>query len=86
VDGKRSEISLKRSISVNHWDASKGRARGTAPKSRMLNQYLDQIYTKFLDCHKQISSENKLVTAQNIKVRFYGNNEYQKSRIAVWER
>ncbi|WP_415685919.1 Arm DNA-binding domain-containing protein, partial [Gillisia hiemivivida] len=36
VDGKRSEISLKRSISVNHWDVSKGRARGTAPKARSL--------------------------------------------------
>ncbi len=83
VDGKRSEISLKRSVPVNHWDVSKGRARGTAPKARMMNQYLDQIYTKFLDCHKQLSSENKVVTAQNIKARFYGNDEHQKSLVEL---
>jgi len=83
VDGKRSEISLKRSISVNHWDASKGRAKGTIPKARMLNQYLDQVYTKFLDCHKQLSSENKVISAQSIKSRFYGNDEHQKTLLEL---
>jgi len=83
VDGKRSEISLKRSISVNHWDVSKGRAKGTTPKARSLNQYLDQIYTKFLDCHKQLSSENKVISAQSIKARFYGNDEHQKTLLEL---
>ena len=83
VDGKRSEISLKRSISVNHWDVSKGRAKGTTPKARTLNQYLDQIYTKFLDCHKQLSSENKVISAQSIKARFYGNDEHQKTLLEL---
>jgi integrase len=83
VNGKRSEISLKRSISVNQWDASKGRARGTAPKSRILNQYLDQVYNKFLDCHKQLSSENKVISAQSIKARFYGNDENQKTLLEL---
>lgn len=83
VDGKRSEISLKRSISVNQWDASKGRARGTAPKSRILNQYLDQVYNKFLECHKQLSSENKVISAQSIKARFYGKDDHQKTLLEL---
>lgn len=83
VDGKRSEISLKRSIPVNQWDASKGRARGTAPKSRILNQYLDQVYNKFLDCHKQLSNENKIITAQSIKARFYGFDDHQKTLLEL---
>ncbi|MCB7480243.1 site-specific integrase [Christiangramia sediminis] len=83
VDGKRSEISLKRSILVNHWDASKGRARGTAPKSRILNQYLDQVYNKLLDCHKQLSSENKLISSQSIKARFYGKDTHHKTLLEL---
>ncbi|APU70066.1 site-specific integrase [Christiangramia flava] len=83
VNGKRSEISLKRSIPVNQWDATKGRARGTTPKSRILNQYLDQVYNKFLDCHKQLSSENKVISAQSIKARFYGNDEHQKTLLEL---
>lgn len=85
VNGKRSEISLKRSISVNQWDASKGRARGTAPKSRILNQYLDQVYNKFLDCHKQLSSENKVISAQSIKARFYGKDNQQKTLLELMD-
>ncbi|MUP45655.1 site-specific integrase [Gramella sp. BOM4] len=85
VDGKRSEISLKRSIPVNQWDASKGRARGTAPKSRILNQYLDQVYNKLLDCHKQLSSENKVISAQSIKVRFYGKDTHHKTLLELME-
>ena len=55
VNGKRSEISLKRSISVCNWDASKGRARGTSQNIRLLNKYLDPVYGQLLDCHKQFS-------------------------------
>lgn len=43
TDGKRSELSLKRSVAVNHWDPSKG--RGTTPAIGSLNQYLDHTYT-----------------------------------------
>ncbi|APU69444.1 site-specific integrase [Christiangramia flava] len=85
VDGKRSEISLKRSIPVNQWDASKGRARGTSPKSRILNQYLDQVYNKLLDCHKQLSSENKVISAQSIKARFYGKDDQQKTLLELMD-
>ncbi|NJY63974.1 site-specific integrase [Salinimicrobium sp. CDJ15-81-2] len=85
VNGRRSEISLKRSISVNQWDASKGRARGTAPKSRILNQYLDQVYNKLLDCHKQLSSENKVISAQSIKARFYGSDDHQKTLLELMD-
>jgi site-specific recombinase XerD len=83
VEGKRSEISLKRSIPVNQWDASKARARGTSPKSRILNQYLDQVYNKLLDCHKQLSSENKRISAQSIKARFYGKDDQQNTLLEL---
>jgi len=85
VNGRRSEISLKRSIPVNHWDASKGRARGTATKSRILNQYLDQVYNKLLDCHKQLSSENKIISAQSIKARFYGSDDHKKTLLELMD-
>jgi len=60
VNGKRSEISLKRSISVCNWDASKGRARGSSQNIRILNKYLDHVYGQLLDCHKQkLKKENQ---------------------------
>ncbi|MDT0645170.1 Arm DNA-binding domain-containing protein [Zunongwangia sp. F260] len=36
VNGKCSEMSLKRKISVNEWDISKGRFKGTTPRIKKL--------------------------------------------------
>ena len=67
VEGKRSEISLKRDILVNNWDVSKGRARGTSHQVRAFNNYLDSVYSKLLACHKQLLDEDRLITANAIK-------------------
>ncbi|MFD1615175.1 Arm DNA-binding domain-containing protein [Gelatiniphilus marinus] len=46
VNGKRSEISLKRTILLNEWDSSKNRGRGNSYKIRILNTYLDVSFPK----------------------------------------
>ena len=78
VNGQRSEISLKRSISVKEWDSSKNRGRGSSYKIRVLNNYLDQVYTRLLDCHKQLLEEHKVVSCGAIKARYLGEDETRK--------
>lgn len=55
VNGKRAEISLKRYVSVNEWDETRGRLNGLTQKARLLNSYLQveghwavMIYTEGL--------------------------------------
>lgn len=79
VNGKRSEISLKRSILFKDWDASKNRARGNNYKIRILNTYLDQVYSQLLDCHKQLLDEGKIVSANAIKRRYLGEDDTHKT-------
>tara|TARA_R110002051_G_scaffold201693_1_gene268471 strand:+ start:6137 stop:7387 length:1251 start_codon:yes stop_codon:yes gene_type:complete len=79
VNGKRSEISLKRSVLVNDWDVNKARCRGNTSKIRFLNAYLDEVYTKLLDCQKQLFAEGKMVSADSIKARYLGEDENHKS-------
>ena len=79
VNGKRAEISLKRSVSVNNWDVSKSKARGTTTKTRVLNNYLDSVYSKLLNCYKQLLEEDKIITANSIKNRFLGNDSIHKT-------
>lgn len=55
VNGKRTEISLKRYIPVYDWDASKGRARGHSGLARQLNTYLDEVYGQILDAHRIVT-------------------------------
>jgi integrase len=79
VTGQRSEISLKRTILFKDWDSSKNRGRGSSYKIRVLNTYLDQVYSRLLDCHNQLLEESKIITATAIKVRYLGEDDTNKT-------
>ena len=83
VNGRRSEISLKRYISVTYWDSKSKRAKPRTPGAKMLNSYLDDVYAKLLTCHKQLTSEFKLITSQSIKSRFLGEDEQHKTLLEL---
>ena len=78
VDGKCSEMSLKRKTLVNEWEPSKGRLRGTTPKVRSINKYLDQVYSKMLDTQKRLLDRDSIITAQAIKAAYLGLDEDHK--------
>ena len=79
VDGKRSEISLKRQTSVTYWDTKSKKTTSRTPEGKELNNYLDQVKSKLLLCYKQLTSDFELVTANSIKARFVGQDEKYKT-------
>ncbi|WP_432410885.1 site-specific integrase [Rasiella sp. SM2506] len=83
IDGKRAEISLKREATVTYWDTQAKRVKQRIPEGLHLNPYLDKVYTDLLECHTQLSSEYKLVTAQGIKARYLGEDEQHKTLLEL---
>jgi len=83
VDGKRAEISLQRQTSVTLWDTKAKKTTSRTPEGKALNTYLDQVYAKLLQCHKQLSAEFELVTAKSIKARFVGHDERHKTLLEL---
>jgi len=79
VNGKRSEISLKRTVLAKSWDISKSRGRGSSYSSRVLNSYLNQEYNRLLDCHKQLLEEDKVISSKTIKSRYLGDDNTRKT-------
>ncbi len=79
VNGKRSEISLKRTVLLSEWDSSKNRGRGNSYKARVLNTYLDQAYSKLHDCQKQLLEEDKIISAKAVKSRYLGEDDTHKT-------
>lgn len=75
VNQKRANISLKYDVAVNTWDKNKSRIKGNSEKSRIINHYLDQVYTKLFKCYQELNAEDKLITAHAIKNRFLGIDE-----------
>ncbi|MEE9361441.1 MAG: site-specific integrase [Cellulophaga sp.] len=79
VNGKRSEMSLKRSIDQNQWDSTKNRGRGNLETARILNAYLDGVYNKLLQCHKELIEEDKVLSSDAIKSRYLGEDDNCKT-------
>lgn len=79
VNGKCSEMSLQRKTLVNEWDSSKGRLKGTTPRIKKLNSYLDQVYSKLLDTHKKLLDKDSLISAAKVKAYYLGHDEDHKT-------
>lgn len=79
VDGQRAEISLKRNIPSKEWDSSRNRGRGGSQRIRVLNAYLDSVYSNLLDCHKELLEENRVVSSNAIKSRYLGEDDNSKT-------
>jgi len=85
VNQKRANISLKHSIPLDKWDATKKRSKGTDAKAKQLNIYLDQTYTKLFQIYQDLIYKEELVTAKIIKARFVGDDEKSKSLLDLIE-
>ncbi|RXP60300.1 site-specific integrase [Lutibacter sp. HS1-25] len=79
VNQKRTNISLKRKINIDHWDKSKSRLKGNSENARKQNQFIEQIKAKLHKVHIDLYNQEKLITAQLIKATFLGEGENNKS-------
>lgn len=75
VDGRKIEISLRRSIDPVSWNARKGVARGSREEIKKLNHFLEQVRAKLLDCYQQMQLQDQLVTVETVKNKFLGLDE-----------
>ncbi len=73
VNGKRTELSLKRKVLITDWDTTKSRLKGTCESNKLINSYLEQVHVKLFECYQKLQSGNKLVTSDIIKAHFLGN-------------
>lgn len=79
VDKKRSEISLKRTVSTKNWDSNRNKVRGSSAHIRELNAYLDSVYGALLVCHRELLEEHRVVSADAIKSRYLGEDDNNKT-------
>jgi integrase len=85
VDGKRSEISIKRNIDPDSWNPQRGMAKGTKEESRILNAYIEQVRNQLFDCYQELQKQKKLITAEAIKAKYLGLDEKEHTLISIFE-
>ncbi|CAN5400697.1 site-specific integrase [soil metagenome] len=79
INGRRSEISLRRYCALESWDERSHRMKGRNPEATVLNNHLDAKYAKLLQCYEDLLKEDLVITAQAIKSRFMGTDATFKS-------
>lgn len=85
VNGKRAEISIKRSIEPAKWDSRAGIAKGTSEASRTLNAYLDLVKGDIHRHYNRLLSAGAFITAEAIKNSYLGISEKRKTLFEVFE-
>lgn len=75
VNGKRTDVSVKRSIEPGNWNANKGMAKGSREEVTRLNNYLEQYRAGIVESYQQLSLQKGLVTAELVKNRFTGEDQ-----------
>ena len=84
VNGKTSDIQIKRSIPVEHWNQSKECSKAKGRSSEELNTYLDSIRSRLFQIYRELEEEEKDINSDIIKKRFFGSGEKRRSLLDVF--
>jgi site-specific recombinase XerD len=75
VNGHRTDVSVKRSIDPDNWNANKGMAKGSKEEIVKLNNYLEQYRSGIVESYQQLLLQKKLITAELVKDKFTGEDQ-----------
>jgi len=75
VNGKRLDISVKRTVSDKNWNAGKGMAKGSREEFVKLNNYLERLRSSIVECYQELSLQKKLITVEIIKEKVMGDDQ-----------
>jgi integrase/recombinase XerD len=79
VNQKRANISLKRKVPLNLWDAKKKKAKGNSKESQQINMYLNQVQAQLFQCYQDLKFRGDLITSKLIKANYLGENHNSKT-------
>ncbi|MGY6648048.1 site-specific integrase [Wenyingzhuangia sp. IMCC45574] len=77
VNGKRSEVAIKRSVQPNIWDTARNKVKGNSKESKTLNEYLNSVRGQIQNCQQALQEQGKTITAKALTNAFLGKGEKQ---------
>lgn len=84
VNNRAVDISIKRSVSVDHWNQARECCTSTGKVGTEINRYIGTMRAKILKIHRELEIDGKRVTADAIRDKLYGRDESQKTLIEIY--
>jgi len=85
VEGRMSDIQLKRSIPAEQWNQAKEHVKGKGRMVDELNAYITSIRIRLFQIHRELEESEKKITAQRIRDIYYGNDDSKKTLLQLFE-
>ena len=85
VNGKRTEISVKRSVNANEWDERKGMAKGSRKEITELNMFLSQFKAKIINTYQQMVLTDTAIDGPAIRDRVLGTDHLAPTLVSLME-
>jgi site-specific recombinase XerD len=85
INGKRSEVSLKRSILPNLWDTVRNKARGNSKEAKVLNEYLNSVRGQLYSHQQMMQEDGKAITSKLLTNAFLGIGEKQWTLVELFQ-
>jgi site-specific recombinase XerD len=85
VNGKRTEISIKRSVNANEWDERKGMAKGSRKETIELNMFLNQFKAKIINTYQQMVLTDVPIDGPAIRDKVLGIDHLAPTLVSLME-
>jgi site-specific recombinase XerD len=75
INGERMDLSMKQKIKIEDWSDQKGMAKTKKEEFRILNNYLEQMRSSFVECYRDMTIKKKVINIDTFKDTYYGHDE-----------
>jgi hypothetical protein len=85
VMGKRAEISLKKKVSPEKWDAKSGFMTGNSNETRLFNKHLISVNNDLHAIYMDFKQRGLHLTAEEVKNKYLGIEAIRRSLLEVFD-
>lgn len=86
IDGRRAHFSTQLSVPPRLWETAPGRAAGRSACANRINDRLARIRFRIEQCYEALFTEQRIVTPQAVKARFFGADPDGVTLLAFFRR
>jgi site-specific recombinase XerD len=85
VMGKRAEISLKKKVNPQKWDAKTGFMKGSGNEVRTINNHIHRISEEIFKIYSELQKNSDYISAEEIKNKFTGVPDERRTLLQVFD-
>jgi len=85
INGSRAQMSISRSIPLNKWSSSKGRAKGNSKESKEINDHIDKLTYNLNKIHQNFMDSAQLITPNKMIRALNGIDDSDRKALEVFK-